>query len=427
MEKNKVSTFTKIYSVIIILLPFLYQYASPLSFLSLGDFILLIFTCYGLLKLNFVLAAKYTKPILIFSAAFCVLTLFVSLFSIADYFEFSDSITIFLKILMYLCVCALCTQFFDLRYVKKIYLWLVRIFAVYLVIQVIYHAVSGGFLPIYLKHEWLFSWENRPANLTDYYVTGGYYRFRPSSLFLEPGYYALYVLPALFLLLFEDKKTIEAVLLYVTILFSTSGAGILIGGLAFALKFFAFIFRYKNGKIYFTPFTAVFVILLVGGVLYVLFFNEELMLKLFNSFNARVTRSLLIYDRVDVFHKIFGVGMNNTENYVNLYKIHTLFDEGNLNFGASLTATVVQYGIIGFAVFFCSLLALFVRARHSGMALLFVMLYIIYTAFEEVIFNFRMGFLLAFVFYYMVHAKQEISAREKTQVILKKEVRGQCE
>lgn len=415
MGKNKVSTFTKIYSIIIILLPFLYQYASPLSFLSLGDFLVAIFACYGLLKINYVRAKDRVKPILFFSVSFCILTFFTSIFS-GSYFKYGDAATIFLKILMYLCVCAVCTQYFDLHYVKKIYLVLVRIFSVYLLIQVIYHEIVGGFLPIYLKHEWLFSWEKRPADLYDYYVTGGYYRFRPSSLFLEPGYYALYVLPALFLLLFEDKKIVEPILLYGVILLSTSGAGILIGLLAFVLKGATFIVHYRNGKVYFTAYAILAVFLLAAGAIYLLFFDTYILTKLFNSFNARITRSLLIFDRIDFFHKIFGVGMNNTENYVNAYNIHTLYDEKNLNFGASLVASILQYGIIGFMIFLCSMLALFMRVRHSKPGVLLLLLYLIYTAFEEVIFNFRMGFLLAFVLYYIAHSKQEVPARETVRV-----------
>lgn len=400
MENSKVSPFTKLYSIIIILLPFLYQYASPFSFLSLGDFVLLFFTGYGLLKLNYGRAMKYIRPIIVFSVSFCILTFFVSFFSL-NYFRYGDAFTIFLKILLYGSTCAVCTQYFDLKYVKKIYFALVWIFAAYLVIQVIYHELSGGFLPIYLKHDWLFSWEKRPANLVDYYVTGGYYRFRPSSLFLEPGYYALYVLPALFLLLFEEKKLIKPILLYCTILLSTSGAGVLIGLLAFAVKGLGKVFYFKDGRLYVTLYAAVALTVVTAGVIVVLLMAEELLPKLFNSFNARITRSILIFEKMDLFHSLFGVGMNNTENYVNAYGIYTAYDEGNLTFGASLIASAVQYGIFGAIIFLCSLIALVYGTRHSKVGFLFALLYIIYTLFEEVIFNFRMAFLLSFVIYYI--------------------------
>lgn len=415
MKKDNISLFTKLYSIAIILLPFLYQYASPLPFLSLGDFLIALFTIYGLFKIDVYRAGRYIKPILAFSSAFIFLTIFVSFFSLA-YFKYSDASTIFLKILLYSCVCLVCTQCFDLRYVKKFYIYLVRIFAVYLIVQVIYHKISGKFLPIYFKHNWLFSWEKRPISLYEYYNVS-YRYFRPSSLFLEPGYYALYVLPALFLLLFEQKKLVEPILLYCTIILSTSGAGIIIGLLAFALKGLTLIVYRKNDKIYFNLFALVAMILFLALLLFLLLKKGEIISKLFNSFNARITRSLMIFREMDSFHRILGIGMNNTANYVSYYKIYTLYDEGNLNFGASLFASLVQYGIIGFVIFFGSLIALVIYARHSKIGLLLVLLYIIYTAFEEVIFNFRMAFLLSFVIYFIRIYNQKTYVRTNEYII----------
>lgn len=399
MKQNNVSVFTKIYSAAIILLPFLYQYSSPLSFLSMGDFIITILTCFGLFKIDLSCACKYTKPLIVFSFAFIGLSVFVSFFS-SEYFKYNDALTIFLKILLYLCVCAVCTRYFDLQFIKSFYLILVFLFAFYLVIQVIFNKISGKYLPIYLKHSWLFSWEKRPQNLADYYGINGYMRFRPSSLFLEPGYYALFVLPALFLLLFGSRKIFLSILLYFTIVLSTSGAGIIIGFFAFILKGLNFAVYLKKGKIYFTRYALAAVLILFAVILY-LILNPEILSKIFNSFNSRISRSLLIFQDIDTSHKLFGVGMNNTENYVKFYGIYTAYDEGNLNFGASLVASLVQYGILGFLIFLCSLVTLLLNSKASKIGMLFAFLYIIYTIFEEVIFNFRMAFLLSFAIYYI--------------------------
>lgn len=400
MNKSKLSVFTRIYSVIIILLPFLYQYASPLSFLSLGDFVLMFFTVYGLFRIDLVKAKNSIKPLLVFSCAFVLLTVFVSMFS-GDYFRFSDAVTIFFKILLYLGVCAVCTQHFNLRYVKKFYFALVGIFGLYLVIQLVYNKTTNGYLPIWLNHDWLFSWEkSRAADLSVLYDSV-VYSYRPSSLFLEPGYYVMFVLPALLILLFEDKNIIAAILLYITIILSTSGAGILIGLLAFVAKGVTKIAYFKDKKLYLTRYIYVALALIAVGVLVVILFGNEILPRIFNSFNARITRSLLIFENMDDFHKIFGVGMNNTVNYVNAHSVYTAFDEANLNFGASIVASGVQYGIIGCFIFLVSLFALAVNASRSKTGLMLVLLYIIYAAFEEIIFNFRMGFLLAFVLYYV--------------------------
>lgn len=417
MKKDNISLFTKLYSIAIILLPFLCQYASPLPFLSLGDFLIALFTIYGLFKIDVYRAGRYIKPILAFSSAFIFLTIFVSFFSLA-YFKYSDASTIFLKILLYSCVCLVCTQCFDLCYVKKFYIYLVRIFAVYLIVQVIYHKMSGEFLPNYFNYNWLFYWEKRFENLHDYYSVF-YHYFRPSSLFIEPAYYVLYVLPALFLLLFEQNKFIEPIFLYFTIILSTSGSGIIIGLLAFALKGLTLIAYRKNGKIYLTGYSLVAMIMFLALILFLLLEKGEILSKLFNSFNARITRSLMIFREMDAFHRIFGIGMNNTANYVSYYKIYTFYDEDNLNFGASLVASLVQYGIIGFVIFFGSLIALVINARNSKIGLLLILLYIIYTAFEEVVFNYRMAFLLSFVIYFIRVSNQKAYVRTDENVIIK--------
>ena len=134
------SLFSLFFSAGIILLPFLYQYESPLSFLSMGDFVIALLTIVGLFHINFIKSFRKMSPVAFVSAAFVVLTLF-SLPSM--HFSISDAGTIFLKIVMYLAVIAVAIECFDFSLVRNLYFFLVWFFAIYLVVQVVYNATTG--------------------------------------------------------------------------------------------------------------------------------------------------------------------------------------------------------------------------------------------------------------------------------------------
>ena len=390
------SIFNLFFSAGIVLLPFLYQYASPLSFLSMGDFIIAILTMIGLFRINFVKSSRKMFPVIFVSVSFVVLTFF----SIPSmHFSVSDAGTSFLKIIMYLAVIAVAIECFEFSSIKNLYFFLVCFFAIYLFVQVLYNAATGNYLPICINYSWLFSWEQRPQDL-HYYYTNVYTYYRPSSLFLEPGYYAFFVLPAIFILVLSKRNLIWGALLYLSVVLSTSGAGILFGLVPWIIFLFSNTFHIKNSTLFVNKnYIVIFIIICLIGV-FVLLTNLNLMPRLFNSFNARVTRNYIINDSIDTFHQIFGVGMNNVECYMNSNSISTIFDEDNLNQGASAVTVLLQYGIMGVGIFIIFILLLFKGNIKKRECFAFICLFVAYTLFDEVLFNYKMGFLFSFIFYF---------------------------
>ena len=338
--------YSKIFSIAIVLLPFLYQYASPLSFLSLGDFFIVFLTIIGIFYGLFNETKLYVeKNIIILSVILVLLTILASL--VSYHFKFEDSITIFLKIVMYNMFILVSPSFFNYQKIKKIYNIFVLLLSLYLILQYIYTKITQNYLPIYLKHEWLFSWEKRPEDL-NYYYNYIYYAFRPSSLFVEPGYFAFYVLPCMIINLIKEKRLLLPIIITISLILSTSGAGIAIGFIMWGLFFITKIVHVKNNKISIMP-HLFFPILILGMIIVsFLLINTNIFSRVLGgSFNARIIRGFMIYDKMDSIHKIIGVGMNNISNYMNFYNIKTPLDEPNLNNGATMSIYLVQFGIIG--------------------------------------------------------------------------------
>lgn len=194
-----------LYGLIIVFLPILYQYASPFSFLSLGDFLLILtaifLIIYDVFSEKKIRIIKWSVAVLILLIGLNIVSAFVN----NQFFEFSSASTIIMKMILYITVLNISYNHFRWVKIIQLYKKVCFILCVYLYIQVIYHSITGGYLPVCLNTEWLFSWEQRITDLESFY-NGVYWRFRPSSMFIEPGYYSFYVLPCLYITLIKEKN-----------------------------------------------------------------------------------------------------------------------------------------------------------------------------------------------------------------------------
>ena len=410
---TKVEFLDFIFSLAIILLPFLYQYASPFSFLSLGDFILVLISF--ILVINDLIKNKIVtinKNLSIFFILIFMLNFFNLILNLKTFFSVGDNVTIILKIIMYFFVINISLNHFNFLSIKKIYYILVFAFSMYLIIQYAYHKITGGYLPIYLKYDWLFSWERRAKDLA-YYYEFEYYRFRPSSLFLEPGYYALYILPALYIYLLKKNKFFKSLFLTGCLCLSTSGAGIILAFVAWGLWLLKKCIYSYDSKIFVK--TIPFCLIIVISMLCILFFFKSgVYVKIFNSFRSRITRGFLVFSNYKGLNFIFGVGLNNVEAYMKYYGIHTIYDQTNLNYGATISKAVMEFGLIGFIMcFIISIYALKKMKKNYFTFCLFILAFL-YCFFEDMLFNFRMGFFFSIISYFMIEyeksqKKSEIS------------------
>ena len=387
----------------IILLPFFYQYKGVGNVVSLGEILVAVTTIFVFCQDGFKL-----KNVNIYLALFYTISMIsIILCMWFGYFDFSAAMTTGVRMLFYALVVVVAREHFDIETIGTVYTCLVFGFSIYLLIQYAFHIATGQYLPIYISSGLQFPPEARPSDLTIYYR----WNYRSSSLFLEPGYFVLYVMPLVSMLFFKCHKTkFELLTLGVTIaavLFSTASAGIV----GLVIVFTVYLFRKVNNHSKYRFFLKIFILgTAIAGLMLFLTLSDAANLtigRLSNggSINSRITRGFLIFSDLPFFHQIFGVGLNNLAPYMQKYGIRTLFDEGNLNYMASFVQILVFTGIIGWTslVVFIGNLILKVRrvtmnnslgAHLYGSSALWTMLFlfIFIICYEAVMYTYRFAF-----------------------------------
>lgn len=412
IQYNKLSmkkTINFLVSVTIILVPILYQYASPLSFLSMGDFLILIFSSLAMFY-DFILHKKinYIPKLGLIVGILLLQNMFSSVINVS-YYSWSSAITMILKMVMYLIVVNVSYNHFDLKMVYKLYKYICYIFCIYLFIQFLYYKLKGGYLPICVNYNWLFLWEKRTSNLS-YYYHGIYYKYRPSSLFLEPGYYVFYEMPFLYLLLIKEKNILMSIIITISFVISTSGAGVLLSLAGWTIFFIYNSVKFKKNRIYTKKIVLLFIVVFLSFIIYVIISNYNYM-KYFNSFNTRFLRGFVVFSKFTLGMKIFGAGINNVENYMNVYSIKTLFDETNLNFGSTFTKSFMEFGVIGIIILLFSVIYYYHKLikGKSKIIFSFFVLFFLYMFFEDMLFIFRMVYIMSFLMYFIKQFDENIS------------------
>lgn len=402
-KKVGAEKYDRWFSYSIILLPFLYQYKGIGSVISFGELFLGITTLIELLRDKF----KLEQPnisLLAFYIVSLVSTIFCMCF---DYFEITAATALIFRLVFYALVIIVARKHFNIDFVKEFYTALVFFFSSYLIIQYFFHMATGGYLPIFLKNDWQFPPEARPANLAIYYR----WFFRSSSLFLEPGYFTLYVMPAVCMLVFKQRRTnfeiISLITTIIAILLSTASAGFTSLLIIFAVYLFGN--TNKKSKYSFLMKSLIVIVAISGIFIFFMKSNAAALtldrLKNGGSFANRITRGFIVFSKLNWIHKIIGVGLNNLESYMLYNGLSTAFDEGNLNYTASMIQTLNFSGIIGFCVLLIFIYNLIKRTkaitkmqsekmhlygRGALWSLLFLIIYIM--CFEAMLFSYRFAF-----------------------------------
>ena len=382
----------KSFSFFIIILPFLYQFKSFTSTISLGETALLPFIVYFFLidikkekkEIDLKLLLFYISTIL--STAICMLF---------AYFRIADAATVFIRLVFYGLLINFAREHFNYKFAETLYISLVFVFSIYLIIQYFYYYAVGGYLPIYLRYEWIFPPEARAKSL-DFHFR---FYYRSSSLFLEPSYFSLFSLPGFCILLLKNKKNLfeKCALLIVcsALVLSTSSSAI--AGIGIAMIIYTFKrTEQKEFKDMFIRF--IVVLITVSTVLIYILVSENSAtlvrrLQTGGSFNQRIGRGFILYRDMNLIHKLIGVGINNLEPYMNHYNLATPFDERNLNYSSSMMQTLTYSGIFGFAFLFNYFVGLKKKAKDNiTNALFWIVIFML--SYESILYSYRFGFLI---------------------------------
>lgn len=337
-----------LFTILVSLLPFLYQYKSPIASISFGEAILMPFIIYYFFKIiNFTFKKDMFNGLYIY-----FLTAFICgiIASIQEYFSYGDFITKAARLVYYALLIYVCYYNYNFKLGLKVITFFAIFFSGYAILQFVVHLISGNILSTVINPNWVFSAE--AGGRLDYEK---YYKwlYRSSSLFLEPGYYVSYCAPALVTLLFYNKinvkKIIMALLITVGFLVSTSSAGLVILLISWGM----FILNYMFSKSYKIKINRLLLGIVIAIILVFLIISPlaDTVLKRTStggSFNNRITRTYILLSNTNLFQKIFGVGINNVTNFVKFEKVYTQYDETSLEYVSTYLGTFLCSGIITF-------------------------------------------------------------------------------
>lgn len=387
LSVSTASLVNKCFSLLVILLPFLQQYAGLGNVVSLGELLLVPFILGFLIADRKAIGAQVDR----FLFSFYVFSIGLSIIGgfPFDFFSFGDFWTLVARLVFYAVLVLVARRRFSWEAVRSFYLLLVTVAALYLIVQYVYHLASGGYLPIVISDSLVFSPERTFDTWTDKYQ----WYFRPSSLFLEPSYYSLFTLPALvvFTMGEKEKSFPRFALLVVTYALSSANSGLLA---SIVVLIFFLAFKKKTQFDYLAA-----SLILLAAVLYFPFHNVDWIaaagerLAAGGSLDNRVIRGIMCFGLLDPFHQVVGVGLNNLGSYMGYNALSTGFDTDGLNYCATWFQTLNYSGIIGFFALVAYVGSLFKRCKgRMSRALCVVM--IVVMAYESILFSYRFAFLV---------------------------------
>lgn len=156
--------------------------------------------------------------------------------------------------------------------------------------------------------------------------------FRAQSIFTEPASFAVYVIPALCLILLSKQENehslVKAFLISFGIICSTSSTGIILA--VFIWGIYIFInFKQHFLKVLTIAFIGIIIIYVVSIK------SDYIRSSLFAIFNIsqvsgksgdRIFRGFAVYRQLPILNQIFGIGFGNGEYFIKNYSIVTKYD-----------------------------------------------------------------------------------------------------
>ncbi len=375
-----ISRENKVATVLIIILPILTSYQSPVAALGIGELVLLVAGIISLpymLKNNNITIYKYYY----FIFYSILISLFVLL--IHNTYNLSDIIKRLGVMIFYtFIIFGFADKLFNIDYGLKLYKKLALFSAGFIFIQTgfyyFFNKVILGILPGTTLNYSISSY----SGLYQKYAGMSDILFRPASFFLEPSYFAQFIAPSLLLILFTEhtKSTYpKAIFITVSMLLSTSANAFAFAGVIWIL-YLEIYARHNNGISKMIKIFSVSVLLFV--IIYYVFTKIPALLSVIERFNligngssgsanVRTMKGLMFFNEINIFEKIFGVGFGTYYSYIqnNPVNIPDVQDEYMSSLGYLLTST----GLFGFSLFLISLKDMVKSYSKSAKALVLLL------------------------------------------------------
>lgn len=367
MINNRSQGFSKIFTILIVLMPLLGVYAFPgIPALTLGEPLLL--ACAIFLLLNSVYKGKITtnSPQYFIFVAYIIVVSLLNTLIISEY-SITDTMAALLRLFFYTTVIfILANEYIDFTLLRRAYLFVCFVSALYLIIQFVFGTFFNIFLPSTFSNLKVM-YSNYTGNDYNTFLFGSYRSliFRPSSFFKEPSHlsrYLVYVLPIIAYKKVEKSvyETIVFILVIAAILINQSAMGFLSVGV------FLVMWVFSNRRKYNLLNRAGIILIAISLVL--LSINAGLLDQALGrlsvetgSGGARLYRGFAIFSSMKPGFKLFGSGLGNYSAFASHYSISTVYDavgnSGN-DYMNLISRTLVSSGIVGFIIYIYSLLKL---------------------------------------------------------------------
>lgn len=413
--------FPAVFSVLVACLPFLYQYASPIPVLSLGEMLLLPFIFF-----YFMLDLKHGIKLCNYCGFYYLMLLVVVMnllaLMIQPYAAFQKSATVLLRLIYYSLLIYVGYRRINVNILLTTLIVAAVANSLYTIAQYVSHMAFGFDLPITLPFLSVFGEENLQGrtDLAEHYR----YFFRPSGLFLEPSYAAFFSAPGLLIALLHSQYSekpyslLAAAIITLGLIAGTSSMALI----AIALGWMCFVFRRSvshnlRGQIVVNPlgFFAASVLCLMVGIVLLSPLGEMTLGRLSisdGSAGQRIIRGWIVASQLDLKSLIVGTGLNNVAEFVLHSGATTQFDESNLDYLSSWSSALISSGIfvfMGYVLFFSRLF----QKQDTTIGKVFVLLFVITGFVEAMLYTYRFAFylLIAFSFAKDMRARQDTESK----------------
>lgn len=395
-----------LFTFIVIMSPIFKQYTSYIPGTNLADILLVISITVIGVKGGLRLKLRKSIPLLVFLFFGGGITL-LSILS-QNYFSF-EIFSRYFRFAFYVFVVLIGIDIFQLNFAIKTYKLTAHLISIFVVLQVLLYKLFNFILPIkILPLPWA---GNVSITVQDIYNSANLYFYRPSGIFIEPGYLVQFLLPALIFSLYgwtkSKKINIQSMIIILSaILLSTSTQGVFLSALIFII--FLLLKIYKSRSLLDLKKSLIILgSLLLGGSYFVTTSTFKFAIaklfsvRLVSSTTLRLFRGFSVYLKLPFLNKLIGVGHGNLGYFVIKHNISTIFDPQNLtvrfaDYANGISATLLYYGIFGFVLL---LIVYYSMLKNTTEAFfLIVITQIMLTFVEGALFNISIVFYFTLIY-----------------------------
>lgn len=405
-DTSKRSNFD-FFTLMILLSPILKQYASGVPGITLADLLLGVGCALVVLKKRLNISLRKSFPLI--QLAF--IGALISTLSLLYQQELSfDIITRTIRFSFYVAVVVISSNYFNLEYAKRVYKFLCIGISLYLLVQLITYNTLGIVLPHKILPIPLFSGSMLDSDAILSLAQKYYYR--PTGIFVEPGFAAQFLLPGLVFSIYgwKEEKKLDIrtmILIFAALIASTSSQGIFLGLIVMLVSIFPIINKTlrKHG-----PLIACIVFILIP-ILVVVSMKFDLFQRPINKVTGdirqgsstalRLYRGFAVYAKLPTLYQIIGIGFGNLGNFVMKHQIRTIYDyrfitKAVAEYVNDFSRVLLYYGVVGFVLYLRLQADFFFKASSKPfklIAFLFLILNLISGSFFSVLIVFYCSFI----------------------------------